>query len=258
MQKTIRWTISVFTAGGLLLAGTAAARHNNSPASRHAVLAAVTGSQPAVNLDNCPTLAEGYQGGCVNQLQSELNTDDNAGLPVDGTFGPLTQQAVINFQQGNGIVPADGIVGPQTKAALDQHNSAGIQPVPNTPGGNPGKEAIRVCGHILTCSIYYSHQATVQLADALDQSGVVGTANNEAAVCGIASIPFVALLPGCAPLVAAAFAAQNVKDIIDHAAATAGCVRFRSLNGLNNGPNAVYADHSSICHSMDPAGSAAQ
>jgi len=59
-------------------------------------------SVPAVNLDNCPTLAEGYQGGCVNQLQSELNTDDNAGLPVDGTFGPLTQQAVINFQQGNG------------------------------------------------------------------------------------------------------------------------------------------------------------
>ena len=66
------------------------------------------------NLEECPTLAEGYHGGCVNELQNELNFDDNAGLTADGTFGPTTRQAVIAFQQANDLIPADGIVGQQT------------------------------------------------------------------------------------------------------------------------------------------------
>jgi peptidoglycan hydrolase-like protein with peptidoglycan-binding domain len=55
----------------------------------------------------------------VDQLQTDLNADDGDNLPVDGTFGPATQEAVKVFQQKHGIVPAEGIVGPQTKAALD-------------------------------------------------------------------------------------------------------------------------------------------
>ena len=120
MRKKIAWISSAATAGGLLVAGFAvAASPGTGHAPAHAVLAANTASSPAVNLHNCPTLAEGYQGGCVNQLQTELNSIDNAGLPLDGIFGPQTQQAVITFQQQNGVSPADGIVGPLTKAALD-------------------------------------------------------------------------------------------------------------------------------------------
>jgi Putative peptidoglycan binding domain len=98
-------------------------------------------SSPTENLDDCPILAEGYSGGCANELQTELNIDDRAGLPVDGTFGPLTRQAVISFQQQNGIVPADGIVGPQTKAALDKENSVAT-PEPGAPLPSPGNSSL--------------------------------------------------------------------------------------------------------------------
>jgi cellulose synthase/poly-beta-1,6-N-acetylglucosamine synthase-like glycosyltransferase len=81
-------------------------------------------------LDNCPTLAAGDHGGCVSQLQAELNAEDGGNLPVDGTFGPATLQAVKAFQHEHDIVPADGIAGPQTKAAL----------------GNPGPDSAAAAG----------------------------------------------------------------------------------------------------------------
>ena len=39
--------------------------------------------------------------------------------PIDGIYGPMTMQAVIDFQRDNGLVP-DGIVGPMTWAAIDE------------------------------------------------------------------------------------------------------------------------------------------
>jgi hypothetical protein len=124
--KKIR-LLSVAMAGGLVLTGvTAAAIANTGHKPTHTALAANMASSPTVNLDNCPTLAEGYTGGCINQLQTELNTDNGTNMPVDGIFGPGTKQAVELFQQNHNIVPADGIVGPQTKAALD---NPGLNPV---------------------------------------------------------------------------------------------------------------------------------
>ena len=129
--------ISAATAGGLVLTGvTAAAIASTSHAPTRVTLAADTTSS-AVNLGNCPTLAEGYQGGCVNQLQTELNADNGANLPVTGTFGPATKAAVIIFQQEHHIVPAEGIVGPQTKAALDNPGSSAAAPPPGQL--NPGQ-----------------------------------------------------------------------------------------------------------------------
>jgi peptidoglycan hydrolase-like protein with peptidoglycan-binding domain len=125
--------LSVAMAGGLVLTGaTAAAIASTGHASTRAALAANMASSPSVNLDNCPTLAEGYTGGCINQLQTELNTDNGTSMPVDGIFGPATTKAVELFQQNHNIVPADGIVGPQTKAALD---NPGSNPVATPPQG---------------------------------------------------------------------------------------------------------------------------
>ncbi len=113
--------LAVAMTGGLALAGvTAAAVTNSSHAPAHAALAANVASSSAVNLDNCPTLAEGYPaGGCVIQLQTELNAANGTSMPVDGIFGPDTKKAVETFQANHHLAQVDGMVGPQTKAALD-------------------------------------------------------------------------------------------------------------------------------------------
>ena len=130
--------LSVAMAGGLVLTGVTTAVIAPGHAPARAALAANTASSPSANLDNCPTLAEGYQDGCVSQLQTELNAILGLNLSVDGTFGPATKTAVETFQQEHNIVPADGIVGPQTKAALDNPGSS----TAGTPPGqlNPGQQ----------------------------------------------------------------------------------------------------------------------
>jgi hypothetical protein len=131
-KKTVGLSSAVM-AGALLVTGVALSAHpdtihGSSTRVTHVVLAADTA--PTVNLDNCPALASGYRGGCVNQLQTELNNIDGANLPVDGFFGPATKAAVEVFQQEHGISPVDGIVGLQTKAVLDNPSSGSV-PTPS-------------------------------------------------------------------------------------------------------------------------------
>lgn len=57
------------------------------------------------------TLKKGSRGEEVKLLQGKLN------LIADGIFGPLTEEAVKEFQKANGL-DADGIVGPKTWAAF--------------------------------------------------------------------------------------------------------------------------------------------
>jgi peptidoglycan hydrolase-like protein with peptidoglycan-binding domain len=129
--------LSAATAGSLVLTAVIATTSTHpARASGHAALAAEMVAAPAVNLDNCPTMALGYQGGCASQLQQEL-TNDGDTVPVDGIFGAGTQRAVENFQQEHDIIPADGIVGPQTKVVLDNPDAATTAPTPGQldPGG---------------------------------------------------------------------------------------------------------------------------
>ncbi|MCL2357698.1 MAG: peptidoglycan-binding protein [Defluviitaleaceae bacterium] len=58
-------------------------------------------------------IRQGSRGDAVSQIQTCLNSTNNAGLATDGVFGPLTNAAVVNYQRANGLVP-DGIVGPLT------------------------------------------------------------------------------------------------------------------------------------------------
>ena len=115
--------LSAITAGSLALAVAAiTASSGTSQPATHAALAAQTESFPPVNLDACPTLHAGYPtGGCVAQLQTDLNIIQGNHLAVDGTFGSVgsqTYNAVIAFQQAHGL-QQDGMVGPATKQALD-------------------------------------------------------------------------------------------------------------------------------------------
>jgi peptidoglycan hydrolase-like protein with peptidoglycan-binding domain len=64
-----------------------------------------------------PTLSSGATGEATRRLQRALRRTPNLGLVVDGAFGPATENAVKEFQQGAGLT-VDGIVGPQTWAAL--------------------------------------------------------------------------------------------------------------------------------------------
>jgi hypothetical protein len=54
----------------------------------------------------------------IRELQQALSRAGYDPGPVDGTFGPRTQAAVVAFQQANGL-SADGVVGPETASTLD-------------------------------------------------------------------------------------------------------------------------------------------
>jgi peptidoglycan hydrolase-like protein with peptidoglycan-binding domain len=64
-----------------------------------------------------PTISPGATGNTVRRLQRALRRTPDLDLVVDGQFGPKTEDAVKQFQQGAGLV-MDGVVGPLTWAAL--------------------------------------------------------------------------------------------------------------------------------------------
>lgn len=66
------------------------------------------------------TLYQGMSGTDVADAQTKLNAADaDPVLELDGLFGPLTRQEVIDFQRANDL-QVDGIVGPQTWGHLDR------------------------------------------------------------------------------------------------------------------------------------------
>jgi peptidoglycan hydrolase-like protein with peptidoglycan-binding domain len=64
-----------------------------------------------------PQVQDGASGEAVLRLQRALNAALNAGLTVDGDFGPKTTDAVKRYQSAQGLA-ADGIVGKNTWTAL--------------------------------------------------------------------------------------------------------------------------------------------
>ncbi len=64
-------------------------------------------------------LRRGISGNTVRALQTILDLLGFSPGPIDGLFGPLTNDAVIHFQRDNSLT-VDGIVGVQSRAALTQ------------------------------------------------------------------------------------------------------------------------------------------
>jgi peptidoglycan hydrolase-like protein with peptidoglycan-binding domain len=64
-----------------------------------------------------PTISVGATGPTVRWLQYLLVRRTLSDTQIDGSFGPVTQSAVEQFQQGAGLA-VDGIVGPATWSAL--------------------------------------------------------------------------------------------------------------------------------------------
>ena len=58
-----------------------------------------------------PTVALGATGDVVRRLQRAWRRTPNLGLVVDGDFGPATDQAVHEFQQGAGLVGLQFVIG---------------------------------------------------------------------------------------------------------------------------------------------------
>lgn len=76
-------------------------------------IANLPGGVPAVDL------TIGSTGTNVMLLQSMLITQGYLAISAPtGTFGPLTQTALINYQKAHGITPATGYYGPTTRAYL--------------------------------------------------------------------------------------------------------------------------------------------
>lgn len=69
------------------------------------------------------TVRYGDRGQQVSNLQSQLKDKGFYNYSVDGVFGPITRNAVMNFQSSNGLT-VDGIAGPQTFGALSGSSSS--------------------------------------------------------------------------------------------------------------------------------------
>lgn len=65
-----------------------------------------------------PVLRRGSTGPYVLFVQARLTDLGYSVGPLDGIFGPRTEQAVIEFQRAHGVVPANGVVDSNTWAAL--------------------------------------------------------------------------------------------------------------------------------------------
>ena len=108
-------------AGALLSTGvlSGSAAHADPAVSPAVPSSSRVGNQYGITLDmsECDVMATGVTGTCIISLQSWLDIFDNAGLTIDGNFGPTTEVAVKDFQSRHGLVP-DGRFGDSSRNAL--------------------------------------------------------------------------------------------------------------------------------------------
>ncbi|MEO0408770.1 MAG: peptidoglycan-binding protein, partial [Cyanobacteria bacterium P01_A01_bin.135] len=77
-------------------------------------------------------LERSESGDAVADLQRRLATLNYYDGPIDGSYGPQTEEAVSQFQADNNLA-TDGVAGPATLAAIEQSPA----PVAEAPSGEP-------------------------------------------------------------------------------------------------------------------------
>jgi peptidoglycan hydrolase-like protein with peptidoglycan-binding domain len=86
----------------------------------------------------------GDKGTAVSELQSRLNDLEYYDYPsITGYYGPVTEQAIISFQNTNGL-KADGIAGPETMALLNSENAKSYCIYPGDRGDDVLKLQLRL------------------------------------------------------------------------------------------------------------------
>lgn len=89
-------------------------------------------SNKPLNLIEGGNLQSGVSGSQVSQLQSILKQFGYYPGPIDGVFGPQTNQAIKDFQTDNKI-KVDGIFGPVTQSKLIEWQQNPLKAVANDP-----------------------------------------------------------------------------------------------------------------------------
>lgn len=102
---------------------------------------AVHAPEPAVSAVTQPSVSDmsdghslGYPGESVNLGDKDKHVkivQEKVGVKADGDFGPVTEQAVKEWQAANGLTP-DGVVGPKTWKVM--FGSVSVAPTSDYPG----------------------------------------------------------------------------------------------------------------------------
>jgi len=110
--------IAILAAAGVFSSSPAASPPTIS--TQHTLPTTSTSSTgPAVIAPTQTPIQLNQTGQQVKLLQKALIHLHYLSPPADGSFGPATRAAVMQFQSANGLSP-DGVVGKKTLAALDQ------------------------------------------------------------------------------------------------------------------------------------------
>ena len=120
-------------------------------------------------------IERGDHGKAVEHLQKHLAELKLYNYEVDGIFGPLTEQAVIKFQEKNNLL-VDGIAGPETKSALfDLKKEAEAEPAKAEPANTSSSEPAKSQDSASEEKATMTMKATAYTADCNGCSGVTAT-----------------------------------------------------------------------------------
>jgi peptidoglycan hydrolase-like protein with peptidoglycan-binding domain len=130
---------SGLTADGIVGTGTA-------DALRRATVPQTPAVRPPASGGSTNTLRRGDTGTGVADLQTRLRQLRYYDGPVNGSFGPRTEEAVRFFQRSQGL-PEDGVAGAEVNSALERLASSSANPeAPSTTASNAPEPQIQERG----------------------------------------------------------------------------------------------------------------